>query len=96
VLRADLGERHATGGHRRRTEPAFLPARAEAQAARGDLCPPAGASDVWDCLNNPGTIYSSITEPASLTLWVRVNDRPERTWVRLDLSEALGAARVAS
>jgi hypothetical protein len=81
-----LGELFGTGRH----------GVAEAQAALVDLCPPAGASDVWDCLNNPGTIYSSITEPASLTLWVRANDRPERTWVRLDLSEALGAARVAA
>jgi hypothetical protein len=69
---------------------------AEAQAALVDLCPPLGASDVWDCLNNPGTIYSSIAEPASLTLRVRAHDRPDRTWVTLDLSEALTVARSAA
>jgi hypothetical protein len=69
---------------------------AEAQAALVDLCPPAGAADVWDCLNNPGTIYSSIADPAALTLRVRAFDRPDRGWVTLDLAEALGAARPAA
>jgi hypothetical protein len=69
---------------------------AEAQAALVDLCPPAGASDVWDCLNNPGTIYSSIAEPTSQTLWVRANDRPDRSWVKLDLAEALAAGLAAA
>jgi len=50
-----------------------------ASGAGGSL-PPLGASDVWDCLNNPGTIYSSIAEPASQTLWVRAHDRPDRSW----------------
>ena len=68
----------------------------EARAALADLCPPAGASDVWDCLSNPGTIYSSVAEPARLALAVRANDRPDRTWVELDLSDALGAARPAA
>jgi hypothetical protein len=68
----------------------------EARAALVDLCPPAGASDVWDCLSNPGTIYSSIVEPARLALAVRANDRPDRTWVELDLSDVLGAARPAA
>jgi hypothetical protein len=69
---------------------------AEAQAALVDLCPPAGASDVWDCLNNPGTVYSSIADPAGLRLWVRAHDRPDRTWVELDLSSELRAARPAA
>jgi hypothetical protein len=81
-----LGELFETGRHD----------LAEAQAALVDLCPPAGASDVWDCLNNPGTIYSSVAEPSSLTLWVRAHDRPDRSWVRLDLSDVLGAARAAA
>jgi hypothetical protein len=68
----------------------------EAQAALVDLCPPTGASDVWDCLRNPGTIYSSITDPAALKLWVRAHDRPDRTWVELDLAETLTAARSAA
>jgi hypothetical protein len=69
---------------------------AEAQAALVDLCPPAGADDVWDCLNNPGTIYSSVTDPAALKLWVRAHDRPDRTWVELDFSDTLAAARSAA
>lgn len=69
---------------------------AEAQAALTDLCPPAGADDVWDCLTNPGTIYSSITDPAALKLWVRAHDRADRDWVELDLAETLGATRPAA
>jgi hypothetical protein len=68
----------------------------DAQAALVDLCPPAGAADVWDCLSNPGTIYSSIADLAALMLWVRAFDRPDRGWVTLDLAEALGAARPAA
>jgi hypothetical protein len=69
---------------------------ADAQAALVDLCPPAGASDVWDCLNNPGTIYSSIADPSALSLWVRAHDRPDRGWVELDLAGPLGAAHPAA
>jgi hypothetical protein len=69
---------------------------AEAQSVLVDACPPAGASDVWDCLSNPGTIYSSIAEPAAARLWVRANDRPGRSWVSLDLSAALGTAGAAA
>jgi hypothetical protein len=68
----------------------------EAQAALIDLCPPRGAADTWDCVNNPGTIYGSIADPSSLELWVRAHDRPDRTWVHLDLADALGAARTAA
>jgi hypothetical protein len=69
---------------------------AEAQAALVDLCPPAGADDVWDCLKNPGTVYSSITDPAALTLWLRAHDRPDREWLTLDLADTLRAARTAA
>lgn len=68
----------------------------EARTALVDNCPPSGASDIWDCLSNPGTIYSSVTDPAALQLWVRANDRPDRDWVELDLAEPLGAARPAA
>lgn len=68
----------------------------DAQAALVDLCPPAGASDVWDCLNNPGTIYSSIADPVAMRYWVRAHDRPDRTWVELDLSERLRAGHTAA
>jgi hypothetical protein len=69
---------------------------AEAQAVLVDVCPPRGAADVWDCLNNPGTIYGSIVDPSSQELWVRAHDRPDRGWVHLDLADALGAARSAA
>jgi len=69
---------------------------AEAQAVLVDLCPPAGANDVWDCLNNPGTIYSSIADPAAVRLWVRAHDRPDRGWIELDLADALTTARPAA
>jgi hypothetical protein len=69
---------------------------AEAQAILTDRCAPAGADDVWDCLNNPGTIYSSIADPVALRLWVRAYDRPDRSWVELDLAESLTAARSAA
>jgi hypothetical protein len=65
---------------------------ADAQAVLADVGPPDGSADVWDCLCNPGTIYSSIADPARLTLWVRAYDRPDRGWVELDLSEPLRAA----
>lgn len=68
----------------------------EAQAALEDACPAAGASDVWDCLTNPGTVYSSIAEPAAARLWVRAYDRPDRTWVALDLTAALGGTSAAT
>jgi hypothetical protein len=69
---------------------------ADAQAALTDRCPPDGGDDVWDCLSNPGTIYSSITDPAALRLWLRAYDRPERGWVELDFAETLTAARSAA
>jgi hypothetical protein len=69
---------------------------AEAQAALVDRCPPAGAADVWDCLNNPGTVYSSVADPAARKLWVRAHDRPDRGWVELDLAESLTAGRTAA
>jgi hypothetical protein len=81
-----LGELFGAGGY----------GVAEARAALVDACPPSGAGDAWDCLNNPGTICSSVTDPARLTLWVRANDRPDRDWVELDVSEPLGAARPAA
>jgi hypothetical protein len=39
--------------------------------------------DPWSCLQNPGTIYSSVAEPARGRLWLRVNDLPEREFVEL-------------
>ena len=62
----------------------------ESQAALTDVAP-AGVDNEWDCLNNPGTIYSSIAEPARSALWVRAYDGPDRTWVALDLAESFAA-----
>jgi hypothetical protein len=42
-----------------------------------------GPDDVWSCLENPGTIYSTVAEPASGRLWLRTNDKPERDFVEL-------------
>ena len=39
--------------------------------------------NTWSCIENPGTIFSSVAEPASGRLWVRVNDHPKRTFVEL-------------
>lgn len=50
----------------------------------------------WGCLENPGTIYSSVAEPASGRLWVRVNDRPERQFVELTTSWAARGTPVAA
>jgi hypothetical protein len=81
-----IGEMFGSGSH----------GIAEAQAALTDLCPPAGADDVWDCLSNPGTIYSSVADPTALTLWVRANDCSDRGWVELGLAETLRASRPAA
>jgi acyl-CoA:6-aminopenicillanic acid acyl transferase len=48
----------------------------------------AANSDPWSCLQNPGTIYSTIAEPASGRIWLRVNDRPEREFVEVAASWA--------
>jgi hypothetical protein len=69
---------------------------AEAQAALMDLCPSNDPNEVWEYLNNPGTIYSSIADPVALRLWVRAHDRPDRGWVDLDLADTLTAARSAA
>jgi hypothetical protein len=83
---ARLGELLGSGGH----------GVEAAQAALTDVCPPAGVEDAWDCLNNPGTIYSSVAEPARSRLWVRAYDRPDRQWIKLDFAEAFAARRAAA
>ena len=44
--------------------------------------------NLWGCLENPGTIYSTVAEPASGRLWIRPNDRPDRQFVELTASWA--------
>ncbi|MCC7367719.1 MAG: hypothetical protein IT306_04820 [Chloroflexi bacterium] len=80
-----LGEWFGAGGH----------GIDVAREALTDTCPPRGAIEVWDCLENPGTVYSSIAEPATGQLWVRANDRADREWVHLDLAASLAAASAA-
>lgn len=50
--------------------------------------------DLWSCLENPGTVYSTVAEPASGRLWLRVNDRPGRDFVALSASWATQAVAV--
>ena len=69
-------------------------ALADAQAALTDVCPLDDAEQWWDCLQNPGTIYSTVADPARLRLWVRTHDGAERDFVELDLAERLTARAV--
>ena len=69
---------------------------ADAEAALTDTCPVDRAETDWDCLQNPGTIYSTVADPARLTLSVRVHDRAERSFVELDLADRLGVRGVAA
>ncbi len=61
----------------------------EARSALVDTCRIDGAESDWDCLQNPGTIYGTVAEPARLALSVRAHDRPDRDWVELDLADTL-------
>lgn len=65
---------------------------ADAEAALADVCPAAAAESGWDCLQNPGTIYSTVADPARLALRVRANDHPDRPFVHLDLADRLGGS----
>lgn len=59
------------------------------------VCPdPAAADDPWSCLRNPGTIYSTLTEPATARVWVRTYDQPDRSYVELQGSWAVRRAAV--
>ena len=61
-----------------------------------DARPVGGAESEWDSLNNPGTIYSTVTDPSRLTLWVRTNDGADRPFVELDLADRLSARDVSA
>ena len=69
---------------------------ADAQAALTDVCPIDVAEQGWDCLQNPGTIYSTVADPARLTLWVRTHDGADRGFVELDLAERLADRSVSA
>ena len=68
----------------------------EARAALVDTCRIVGAESEWDCLQNPGTVYGTVAEPARLALSVRAHDRPDRAWVELDLADALRPSRATT
>ena len=61
----------------------------DAQAALIDTGCVEGAATEWDCLQNPGTIYSTIADPSRLLLWVRTHDGVDRPFVELDLADRL-------
>jgi hypothetical protein len=52
--------------------------------------------DRWSCIENPGTVYSSVTEPSTGRYWVRANDRPERDFIPLEASWAARSAEAAA
>ena len=64
----------------------------EASAYLRDTLSLAPDQDVWSRLENPGTIYSTLAEPSTGRLWVRVNDRAEREFTELRASWAELAA----
>jgi isopenicillin-N N-acyltransferase-like protein len=51
---------------------------------------------LWSCLENPGTIYSTLAEPGSGRLWVRTNDKPDRQFVELAASWARRPSAVSA
>jgi hypothetical protein len=71
------------------------PTEAQAQAFLRDTLSLAADGGHWSCLENPGTIFSSVAEPASGRLWLRVNDRPEREFAELSPAWASSTAGVA-
>jgi isopenicillin-N N-acyltransferase like protein len=66
----------------------------DAQAALTDACPADPGEQSWDCIQNPGTVYSTVADPARFMLWVRVHDGANRPFVELDLADPLGAQRI--
>ena len=66
----------------------------EAGALLLDTFSLAANSDPWSCLQNPGTIYSTVAEPATGRIWLRVNDRPDRDFVEIAASWASQPATV--
>jgi hypothetical protein len=52
--------------------------------------------DHWNCIENPGTVYSSVAEPSTGRFWLRANDRPDRDFVALEASWATRRAEAAA
>lgn len=67
-----------------------------ARAALVDVCRVDRGESDWDCLQNPGTVYGTVAEPARRALSVRAHDRPDRAWVELDLADALRPSRTTA
>jgi hypothetical protein len=67
-----------------------LPRRIDVQGAQSFLldaqAPESSDGEPFNCLFNPGTIYSAVIAPEDGRLWLRANDRPGRSYVELDLA----------
>ncbi|MFN0072026.1 MAG: C45 family autoproteolytic acyltransferase/hydrolase [Chloroflexota bacterium] len=70
---------------------ALLPATAstmtDAEAVLSDAEATSPDLGDWDCLVNPGTIYSTVFDPTRLRLSVRIFDQPDRPFSQVDLTE---------
>jgi hypothetical protein len=75
--------------------PMTAPTIAAAQAVLADATPVRPDLCEWDCLVNPGTIYSTVFDPSRLQVSVRVFDRPDRGFETVDLAEH-GVLRLAA
>jgi hypothetical protein len=51
---------------------------------------------LWSCLENPGTVYSTVTEPASGRIWIRTVDQPDRPFVEVSARWSQQAASIQS
>ena len=63
-----------------------------AQAILMDTTPVRPDLGEWDCLANPGTIYSTVFDPVNLQISLRVYDRPDREFKTIDLADRGAAA----
>jgi hypothetical protein len=66
-----------------------------AQAILMDTTPVRPDLGEWDCLANPGTIYSTVFDPVNLQISLRIYDRPDREFQTIDLADC-GAAALAA
>jgi hypothetical protein len=67
--------------------PETPPTLSAAQSVLSDATPVRSDLGEWDCLVNPGTIYSTVFDPARLRLSIRVFDRPDRGFETVDLAD---------
>jgi hypothetical protein len=67
--------------------PETPPTLIAAQTVLSDATPAHPGLCDWDCLVNPGTIYSTVFDPARLQVSIRVFDRPDRRFDTIDLTD---------